>query len=152
MALTERDFAMFDSAAAPQRTPQRPHPKTRPRRQPLRQVSPPDEESLDVKNAKAQKVWKQSLVAYAIASVVGLCLFMVVQTETEHHRAIVQRQDLQAQLAVQQQRNISYRTQIERMFSLEIIQEIALNEYRMVPVQGGRVTYLNLERGDQLLD
>ena len=152
MALTERDFSLFEPAAAPVREPQRPHPKTKPRREPMRRVRPPQEESLESKKAKAQKVWRRSLATYAIVSAVGFCLFAVVQSETEHHRAVAERQQLQAQLAVAQQRNISYRTQIERQFSLEIIQDIALNEYRMVPVEGGRVTYLNIRRGDQLLD
>jgi len=152
MALTERDFSLFEPAAAPQREPQRPHPKTKPRREPMRSVRPPREESLTSKNAKAQTAWKRSVVAWAIVSAVGLCLFAMVQSETAHHGEIAARRQLQAQLAVEQQRNISYRTQIERKFSLEIIQDIALNEYRMVPVEGGRVIYLNILRGDQRLD
>ena len=153
MALTERDFSLFEpAAAAPQREPQRPHPKTKPRREPMRTVRPPREESLTSKNAKAQAAWKRSVVAWAIVSAVGFCLFAMVQSETAHHGAMAERQQLQAQLAVEQQRNISFRTQIERKFSLEIIQDIALNEYRMVPVEAGRVIYLNILRGDQLLD
>ena len=152
MALTERDFALFESAAAPVREPQRPHPKTRPRREPMRQVRPPREESMQSKKAKASLVWKRSIVSYAIATAAGLCLFAMVQAEAEHHNAMVQQQRLQTQLSNVQQRNISYRTQIERMYSLEVIQDIALNQYRMVPIEGGRVTYLNILQGDQLLD
>ena len=152
MALTERDFAMFESAAAPQRAPQRPHPRTRPRRAPMRTVRPLREESVASKNARAAKTWKRTLTTFAIVSVVGFCLFAMVQSETEYHRAMVQQRELQVRLAQEEQRNISYRTQIERKFSLEIIQDIAINQYHMVPVEGGRVTYLNILRGDQLLD
>jgi len=152
MALTERDFTLFEPAAAPVREPQRPHPKTKPRREPMRPVRAPREESLDSKNAKAQQAWKRSIAAWAIVSAVGFCLFAMVQSETARHGEIARRQQLQAQHALEQQRNISFRTQIERQFSLEIIQDIALNEYRMVPVEGGRVIYLNILRGDLLLD
>ena len=152
MALTERDFALFESAAAPVREPLRPDPRTKPRRQPMRQVRPPREESMDSKKAKALVTWKRTLTTYAIVSAVGLCLFAMVQAETEYHRAMTQQQRLQVQLAREEQRNISYRTQIERKFSLEIIQDIAISQFHMVPVEGGRVTYLNIPRGDQLLD
>ena len=152
MALSERDFSLFEPAAAPVRDPRRPHPKTKPRREPMRPVRPPREESLESKNAKAQKVWKRSLVTYAIVGAVGLCFFAIVQSETAHHQARAEHQQLQNQVAIEEQRNISLRTQIDRQFSLEIIQGIALNEYHMVPMEGGRVTYLNIVRGDRLLD
>jgi len=152
LALTEYDFSLFESSAAPQRAPLRPHPKTKQRREPMRQVNPLSEESMESKNEKALQTWKRSIVTYAIVSAVGLCLFAMVQSETEHHQAMVRQQLLQTQLTQEQQRNISYRTRIDRKFSLEVIQGIAINEYHMVPVEGGRVTYLNISRGDQLLN
>jgi len=152
MALSERDFSLFEPATAPVRDPRRPHPKTKPRREPMRSVRPPREEPVESKNAKAQKAWKRSLITYAIVGVVGFCLFAIVQSETAHHQARAEYQSLQHQVAVAEQRNISFRTQIDRQFSLEIIQDIALNEYHMVPMEGGRVTYLNILRGDRLLD
>jgi len=153
----EEDFAMFvpsapaTSAAAPKRQPQRPHPKTKPRRErkPMRRVPALPQESIEAKNEKAKHVWKRTLVSYAIVTAVAFGLFSIVLSETAHYRAVSEHQQLQAILAVEQQRNISYRTQVDRMFSLEIVQDIALNQYRMVPVEAGRVTYLNIPRGDQ---
>ena len=153
MPLTEYDFSLFEpaSSAAPVRAPVRPDPRTKPRREPIRPVRAPREESLESKNAKAHRVWMRSLVSYAIVSAVALCLFAVVQAETDYHRAMVRQARLYDQLSAAQQRNISYRTQIEHKYSLEVIQDVALNEYHMVPMEGGRVTYLNILRGDQLL-
>jgi len=152
MNLTERDFALFDSAAAPVRAPVRPDPRTKPRREPIRPVRSPREETIQTKKQKAQLVWRRTLVSYMIVSAVSLCLFLVIQSETEHHRAMVQQSRLESRLSSVQQRNIKFRADIEHMYSLEIIQDIALNEYHMVPVEGGRVTYLNILRGDQLLN
>lgn len=165
LPLREEDFAMFTSqksAAAPQREPQRPHPKTKPRRErapapqrrerPVRQVPAMPEETMQAKNQKAKAVWKRTLVSYAVVTGVAFSLFAIVQSETAHYRAVRENHQLQAELSVVQQRNISYRTQVDRMFSLEVVQDLALNQYRMVPVEAGRVTYLNIPRGDQLLD
>ena len=152
MALTEYDFSLFESSAAPVREPARPHPKTKPRREPMRQVRPPREPSAESKQEKARQVWTRTLVSYAIVSAVGLCMFMVIQSQVDYHRATVQKARLETRLSNEQQRNMAYRTQIEHKFSLEVIQDIALNEYHMVPVEGNRVTYLNIMRGDQLLN
>ena len=143
MPLAEYDFSLFEPAAAPA------GPAVKPRRQPPRPVRPPKEESLQKKNAKAVKAWKQSLVSYAIVSVTGLCMFLVVQTEVGRHQAQVRYGQLQAQVQAMQQRNADYRTQLERKYSLEIIQDVALNQYHMVPIESGRVVYLNIPRGDQ---
>ena len=153
MPLTEYDFSLFEpaSSAAPVRDPVRPHPKTKPRREPVRKVREPRGESLQSKNARARKVWKRTFATYAIVSVVGVCMFAVVQTEAARHQAYNEQQKLYQRLSVAQQQNASYRTQIDRKYSLEIIQGVALGEYRMVPVEGGRVTYLNIARGDQVL-
>jgi len=43
-------------------------------------------------------------------------------------------------------------TKIDRKYSLEVIQEAALRDYHMVPLESGRVTYLNLLQGDQRID
>jgi len=51
-----------------------------------------------------------------------------------------------------QQRNIGYQTQIERKFSLEVIQNHAKEHLHMVPIEGGRVRYINVSRGDERLD
>jgi hypothetical protein len=72
--------------------------------------------------------------------------------ENRHHQEIVEHQILQVELAREHERNLSFRTQMEQMFSLEIVQDIAVNQLRMVPVQGGRVSYLNMLRGDVRLD
>ena len=115
----------------------------------MRRVPALPQESIEAKNEKAKHVWKRTLVSYAIVTAVAFGLFSIVLSETAHYRAVSEHQQLQAILAVEQQRNISYRTQVDRMFSLEIVQDIALNQYRMVPVEAGRVTYLNIPRGDQ---
>jgi hypothetical protein len=145
MPLTERDFAMFEPARAPL-------PPAKPKQPPVRAVQSPAEESLASKKAREHKVWMQSLVAYAVSGVVALCLFMVVQSETARHRAMVEQRNLFSQLETVQQRNINYQTQIERKYSLELVQNIALQQYHMVPIEGGRVTYLNVLRGDQRLE
>lgn len=143
MSLTEADLAMFEPAKAPQ---------TKPRREPIRQLRPPKEESIQSKNQKAHKVWIQSIAAYAITGIIAFCLFMVVQSGAQYHQALLQQKVLQEQLAVVQQNNVNYKARLERKYSLEVIHDTALNVYHMVPIEGGRVTYLNISRGDQRLD
>ena len=142
MALTEADFALFEPAA----------PEIKPRREPIHSLRAPKGDSMEQKNQKAHKVWMQSLAAYAVAGVVGLCLFMVVQAGAQHHTAMVENQRLIERLKTVQQNNISYQSQLERRFSLEIIHDTALRQYHMVPVEGGLVKYLNITHGDQRLD
>ncbi|MDR2753484.1 MAG: hypothetical protein LBB50_04160 [Oscillospiraceae bacterium] len=140
MPLTERDFAMFEPARTqPQKKPQ----------EPIRKVQDPEGESLGSKKLREHKVWMQSLVAYAVSGAVTLGLLMMIQTETQHHRATVENQLLLQQLQNARQRNISVKTQIERKYSLEMIQDTALRTYHMVPVEGRRVTYLQQPLGDQ---
>lgn len=143
LPLTEADFALFEAVAAPQ---------VKPRREPVREVTPLKKESKQSQNERAHKVWMQSLIAYAVTGMVALCLFMVVQSEAGYHQTLTQQRTLYAQLEKAQQRNIDYQTQIERKFSLNIIQDYAKNQLHMVPVEGGRVTYVNVARGDQRLN
>ena len=145
MALTEADFALFEttSAAAPQ---------IKPKREPIRPMRPPKEPSVEARNSRAHKVWMQSLVAYAVTGLVGLCLFLVVQSGAQHHTAMVENQLLTEQLKTAQQNNFNYKAQLERKFSLQVIHDTALRVYHMVPVEGGRVKYLNISHGDQRLD
>ena len=147
MALTERDYALFEPARAPL-----PPVKPKPKREPIRQVRPPREEPVQSKNERAHQIWMRSLAAYAVSGVVALCLFMVIQTEAEVHRAMVKQQELYNELEAVQQVNISCQTQLEHKFSLEVIQKAALEQYHMAPIESGRVTYLNIKRGDQRLD
>lgn len=143
MALTEADFALFEPAPAPQ---------IKPRREPIRPVRQPRGDSMEQKNSKAHKVWMQSLVAYAVTGLVGLSLFLVVQSGANHHMAMVENQRLNEQLKLAQQNNVNYKAQLERKFSLQVIHDTALRVYHMVPVEGGRVKYLNISHGDQRLD
>jgi len=146
MALTEADFALFEPAAAAPRV------QVKPRREPIHTLRPPKEDSMASKNLKAHKAWMQSLVTFAVTSVVGACLFMVIQSGAEHHQALVAQQRLNDRLKTVQQNNINYKSQLERKFSLEIIHDTALREYHMVPIESGRVRYLNISHGDQRLD
>ena len=143
MALTEADFEMFKTSAAP---------PVKPRREPMRPVRPPGGDPVDEKNQKAHKVWMQSLVAYAVTGLVALCLFMVVQSGAQYHTELVENRQLTEQLRLAQQNNINYKAQLDRRFSLEVIHNTALREYHMVPVESGRVTYLDISHGDQRLD
>ena len=143
MALTEADFALFEPAAAP---------KVKPKREPIHSVREPKGDSMEQKNQKAHKAWMQSLVAYAVTGVVGLCLFLVIQAGAQHHTAMVENQRLTERLKAVQQNNVSYQSQLERRFSLEIIHDTALRQYHMVPVESGLVKYLNITHGDQRLD
>jgi len=143
MTLTQADIDMFGETAAP---------RIKPKREPIHSVRQPKGESMEQKNQKAQKAWKQSLIAYAVTGLVGLCLFLVVQAGAQHHTAMVENQRLAEQLKVAQQNNISYKSQLERKFSLEVIQDTALRKYHMVPVESGLVKYLNISHGDQRLD
>jgi len=143
MALTEADFALFEETAAPQ---------YKAKREPIHSIRAPKGESMEQKNLKAHKAWMQSLVAYAVTGLVGVCLFLVVQAGAQHHTSMVENQRLNEQLKVAQQNNISYKTQLERKFSLEVIHDTALRKYHMVPVEGGLVKYLNISHGDQRLD
>ena len=143
LPLTDEDFALFEAAAPPQ---------IQPRREPMRPMRPPREDPMELKNLKAHKVWMQSLVAYAVTGLVGLCLFLVVQVGAQHHTAMVENQRLTERLKTAQQNNISYKAQLESKFSLEVIHDTALRVYHMVPVEGGRMKYLNIAHGDQRLD
>jgi len=144
MALNEADFALFEPARV-----RIPHTNIKPRREPMREVRPPREEPRQSKDLRAQTAWKQSLIAYAVSGAVALCLFMVIQSEVSYHRAMVRQSELNARLAAAQQENISLQTKIDRKYSLEIIQEAALHQFHMVPLESGRVTYLNILQGDQ---
>jgi len=143
MALTEADFALFESSAAP---------RIKPKREPIHPMRQPKGDSIEQRNLKAHKVWMQSLVAYAVTGLVGLCLFLVVQTGAQQHTSMMENQRLIEQLKIAQQNNINYKTQLERKFSLEVIHDTALRKYHMVPVEGGLVKYLNITHGDQRLD
>lgn len=147
MALTEADFALFEPSRVAV-----PHAGAKPRREPIREVKPPGEEPRQSKDERARRAWTQTLIAYAVSGMVALCLFMVVQSEVEYHRAMVRQQALSARLEAAQQENISMQTKIDRKYSLEVIQEAALRDYHMVPLESGRVTYLNLLQGDQRID
>ena len=144
MPLTDDFFAPFENTA--------PAPQVKPRREPLRPLSPSKEDPMELKNLKAHKVWMQSLVAYAVTGLVGLCLFLVVQSGAQYHTALKENQDLGDRLKLAQQNHISYRAALERKFSLEVIHKTALQEYYMVPVEAGRVKHLNISHGDQRLD
>jgi len=144
MALTEADFALFETRAA--------EPQIKPKREPVRPVRQPKAEPLELKKVKAHKSWQQSLIAFAVTGLAGLCLFLVVQAGAQHQTAMVENRQLTEQLQVAQQNNISYKSQLERKFSLEIIQNTALKQYHMTPVEGGLVKYLNITHGDQRLD
>jgi len=143
MPLTDDFFAPFEPSAVPQ---------AKPRREPLRPLRPSKEDPMELKNLRAHKVWMQSLVAYAVTGLVGLCLFLVVQTGAQYHTALVKNQELSEQLKLAQQNSISYKAALERKFSLEVIHNTALRDYHMVPVEAGRVKYLNISHGDQRLD
>ena len=143
LPLTDDFFAPFEASAAPQ---------VRPKREPVRPMRPPKEDPMELKNLKAHKVWMQSLVAYAVTGLVGLCLFLVVQTGAQYHTTLVENQQLSERLKLAQQNNVSYQAQLERKFSLEVIHKTALQDYYMVPVEAGRVKYLNISHGDQRLD
>ena len=147
MALTEADFAMFEPARV-----QVPYASAKPRREPIREVKPPKEEPRQNKDERARRAWTQTLIAYAVSGVVALCLFMVIQTEVEYHRAMVRQQALKDRWETAQQENISLQTKIDRKYSLEVIQEAALRDYHMVPIESGRVIYLNILQGDQRID
>ena len=147
MALSEADFALFEPARVAI-----PHTNVKPRREPMREVRPPAEEPRQSKDLRARIAWKQTLIAYAVSGAVALCLFMVIQSEVGYHRAMVRQSELSARLAAAQQENISLQTKIDRKYSLEVIQEAALRDYHMVPLESGRVIYLNLLQGDQRID
>ena len=142
MALTEADFALFETSAVP----------AQPRREPMRPVRSPGGDSLEEKNLKAHRAWMQSLVAYAVTGLVALCLFLVVQSGAQYHTALVENQRFTERLQLAQQNNINYKAQLDRRFSLEVIHNTALRDYHMVPVESGRVTYLDVSLGDQRLD
>ena len=144
MPLTDDFFAPFENNA--------PAPEIKPRREPLRPLRPTKEDPMELKNLKAHKVWMQTLVAYAVTGLVGLCLFMVVQTGAQYHTGLVENQQLSERLKLAEQNNISYKAALERKFSLEVIHKTALQVYYMVPVEAGRVRYMNISRGDQRLD
>ena len=147
MALTEADFAMFEPARV-----DIPHVQVKPRREPIREVRPPREESRRSKEERARLVWRQTLVAYAVSGIVALGLFMVVRAEVSYHEVMVRQSGLSAKLETVKEENISMQTRIDRKYSLEIIREAALYELRMVPIESGRVTYLNILQGDQRID
>ena len=142
--LTDDFFAPFENTA--------PAPQIKPKREPMRPMRPPKEDPMETKNLKAHRVWMQTLVAYAVTGIVGLCLFLVVQTGAQYHTALVDNQQLNNRLKLAQQNNISYKAALDRRFSLEVIHKTALQEYHMVPVEAGRVKYMNISHGDQRLD
>jgi len=144
MPLTDDFFAPFENNA--------PAPQIKPKREPMRPMRPPKEDPMETKNLKAHRVWMQTLVAYAVTGIVGLCLFLVVQTGAQYHTALVDNQQLNNRLKLAQQNNISYKAALDRRFSLEVIHKTALQEYHMVPVEAGRVKYMNISHGDQRLD
>jgi len=144
MPLTDDFFAPFENTASA--------PQIKPKRAPLRPLRPAEQDPIDQKNLKAHRVWMQSLVAYAVTGLVGLCLFLVVQTGAQYHTALVENQRLGDRLKLAQQNNVSYQARLERKFSLEVIHKTALQDYYMVPVEAGRVRYLNISHGDQRLD
>ena len=143
--LTDDFFAPFEASAPAA-------PQIKPRREPLRPMRPAREDPMELKNLKAHKVWMQSLAAYAVTGVVGLCLFLVVQSGAQYHTALVENQRLTERLQTAQQNNISYKAALDRRFSLEVIHNTALRDFHMVPVEAGRVRYLNISHGDQRLD
>lgn len=149
-------FAMFESAAAPVREPVRPHPGTKPRREQQRKPNlrlvPQPTQTIKEKNEHARQTWQRFLASATVIGLVVACAFGVIFMENRHHQVVVEHQQLQAELAREHERNLSFRTQMEQMFSLEIVQDIAVNQLRMVPVQGGRVNYLNMQRGDVRLN
>jgi len=142
--LTDDFFAPFENTA--------PAPQIKPKREPMRPMRPPKEDPMEMKNLKAHRVWMQTLVAYAVTGIVGLCLFLVVQTGAQYHTTLVENQQLNNRLKLAQQNNISYKAALDRKFSLEVIHKTALQEYHMVPVEAGRVKYMNISHGDQRLD
>jgi hypothetical protein len=145
MPLTDDYFELFQSSPAPA-------PQASRKREPLRPMRPSKEDPMELKNLKAHRVWMQSLVAYAVTGLVGLCLFLVVQSGAQYHTALVENQRLGDRLKLAQQNNISYKAALDRKFSLEVIHNTALRDYHMVPVEAGRVKYLNISHGDQRLD
>ena len=147
LPLTEADFALFETAAPAVR----PRPSVRPAR-PALALRPQRRESKESQNEKASIAWKQSLVAYAVCGIVALGLFMVVQSGAGYHQALMRQRQLMVTLEQAQQRNIGCQTLIERRFSLELIQKHAKEQLHMTPVEDGRVTYINVSRGDERLD
>ena|GEM_PF-1235920 len=163
LPLTDADFALFEeptattaAAAAPQQRPARGRPSARPARQPakpaMQAVKPLKGESRQSKDDRAHKVWIQSLTAYAVCGIVAFCLFMVIQSGASYHQALMEQRQLMVSLQQAQQRSIGYQTQIERKFSLEVIQNYAKDELHMIPIESGRVTYINVSRGDERLE
>lgn len=151
LPLTEADFALFEPRAAAPAVEPRPA-KGRQPASPVRELKPLRKESRESKNEKALVAWKQSLMAYAVCGVVGLGLFMVVQSGADYHQALMKQRELMVTLEQAQQRNIGFQTQIERRFSLEVIQNHAKEQLHMIPIEGGRVRYINVSRGDERLD
>ncbi|MCL2494757.1 MAG: hypothetical protein FWE98_03770 [Oscillospiraceae bacterium] len=143
--LTDDYFAPFAASAAPA-------PAVKPRREPIRPVRPQREDPMETKNLRASQVWRKTLVGYTVAALVGLCLFLVIQSGTQVHMALVKNQQLKEQVQLAQQNNISYKARLDSRFSLEVIHNTALRDYHMVPVEGGRVVYLNITHGDRRLD
>jgi len=156
LPLTDADFALFEeptAAAAPQQRPARGKTSARPVHKPAMQaVKPLRGESRQSKDDRAHKVWIQSLTAYAVCGIVAFCLFMVIQSGASYHQALMEQRQLMVSLQQAQQRSIGYQTQIERKFSLEIIQNYAKDQLHMIPVEGGRVTPINVSRGDERLE
>lgn len=145
MALTEADFALFETEPVPYAEP------AQQKRGPIKTVKPLKDESVQDKKDKGRRVFIQSLIAYAVTGVVALCLFLVIQSGAQYHVALLEQQQLRQELELAQQDNINYKAQLERKYSLEVIQNTALQQFHMVPIEGGRVTYLNITHGDQRL-
>jgi hypothetical protein len=104
------------------------------------------------KKAQARTSWMRTLVAWAVSGVVALCLFACVKTELGYHLALREQQALYRQLEEAKQRSISFQARIEQKYSLDLIQEYALNKLHMIPLEGSRIYYLTPAQGDQILD
>lgn len=164
--VTERDFALFmpppppaantrgksaariqgntalKPAAKPQAAPPRP------------QVAPlpaEPEDTIDTKKEKAWAVWKKTFIAYGASAAVALCLFGAVQTELSYLNAVSERQELYQQLDQLRQEAISLETAIERKYSLDVIEQYALDVLHMAPIEGSRIRYRSNAGGDRVL-
>ncbi|MCL2107223.1 MAG: hypothetical protein FWH26_09260 [Oscillospiraceae bacterium] len=156
MPFTQADYDMFTSAAARDRgsaAPARRQPERRPekKRKSFSTVPQKPEASLEKKKARARDAWKTTAIAYGVSAVVAVSLFAGVQTQLARVQALNQQQELYAQLDQEEQRGLARRSAVEQKFSLESIQEYALKHLRMVPIEGGRIVYIETAQGDRVL-
>ncbi|MDR2524719.1 MAG: hypothetical protein LBC83_00775 [Oscillospiraceae bacterium] len=149
-SVTERDFEMFAvpaSAPVPGRRPAaRPAPVREPRVLPAKA-----EESFKRKKEKARIAWKKTAVAFGVSAVVSLCLFGATGAELSFLQANNEKQALLQELNYQREVAINRQAAIEQKYSLEIVQDYALNKLHMVPIEGGRMWYLQHPGGDTVL-